>query len=78
MFRIFFLFRPANDDYTSDSLQMVKDKIYINLFDEVVIDMLAVRFSLYIHSFPFSFIKNEFQTGCAFHTFFKKSSMLLT
>ncbi|XP_066919925.1 coiled-coil and C2 domain-containing protein 2A-like [Clytia hemisphaerica] len=34
-------FKPPNDDYNTDSLQMVKDKIYINLFDEVVIDMLA-------------------------------------
>lgn len=34
-------FKSPNNDYTTDSLQMVKDKIYVNLFDEVVVDMLV-------------------------------------
>ncbi|XP_065666713.1 coiled-coil and C2 domain-containing protein 2A isoform X3 [Hydra vulgaris] len=33
-------FKPPNNDYSSDSLHLVKDKIFINLFDEVMIDLL--------------------------------------
>ena len=46
-------FRPPNNDYTSDSLQLVKDKIFINLFDEVIIDMLVVCFFLFFLNFYF-------------------------
>ncbi|XP_064626685.1 coiled-coil and C2 domain-containing protein 2A-like isoform X3 [Lineus longissimus] len=33
-------FRPPNNDFTSTNLQTVKDVIYFNLFDEVVVDVL--------------------------------------
>ncbi|XP_070555815.1 coiled-coil and C2 domain-containing protein 2A-like isoform X3 [Ptychodera flava] len=33
-------FKPPNNDYSSASLQTCKDLVYLNLFDEVVVDML--------------------------------------
>ncbi|XP_071499381.1 coiled-coil and C2 domain-containing protein 2A-like [Diadema antillarum] len=33
-------FKAPNNDYSSSNLQTVRDQIYMNLFDEVVIDML--------------------------------------
>ena len=37
---VLFLNRAPNNDYSPSNLQGVKDVIYFNLFDEVVIDML--------------------------------------
>jgi len=34
-------FKAPNNDYSTDNLQKIKDKIYVNLFDEVIIDMIA-------------------------------------
>ena len=37
-------FRAPNDDFSSTNLQTVNDNIYLNLFDEVVIDIQQVIF----------------------------------
>ena len=34
--------RAPNNDYSTENLQTVKENIYINLFDEVIVDMLQV------------------------------------
>lgn len=34
--------RPPNDDYSPANLQTVNDVIYLNVFDEVVVDILQV------------------------------------
>ena len=34
--------RAPNNDYSTESLQTVKELIYINLFDEVIVDMNQV------------------------------------
>ena len=36
--------RAPNDDYTTSNLQTVNDNLYLNLFDEVVVDIQQVRF----------------------------------
>eukprot|EP00112_Aurelia_sp_Birch-Aquarium-sp1_P013608 Seg2891.1 transcript_id=Seg2891.1/GoldUCD/mRNA.D3Y31 product="Coiled-coil and C2 domain-containing protein 2A" protein_id=Seg2891.1/GoldUCD/D3Y31 len=33
-------FRAPNNDYSTENLQTVKENVYINLFDEVIVDML--------------------------------------
>ena len=43
----FFLFRAPNDDYSTSNLQTVNDNIYLNLFDEVVVDIQQVTFVEY-------------------------------
>lgn len=41
---IFFLFhRAPNNDYSPETLQTVNDVVYLNLFDEVVFNILQVR-----------------------------------
>ena len=36
-------YRAPNDDLRPESLQTCKDNIYLNVFDEVVVDALEVR-----------------------------------
>lgn len=38
--------RAPNGDYSTASLQSVKDDVYINIFDEVLYDILEVSFQL--------------------------------
>ena len=38
----FSLSRAPNDDYSPAALQSVQDYIYLNLFDEVIVDILEV------------------------------------
>ena len=38
--------RAPNDDLRPESLQTCKDNIYLNVFDEVIVDALEVRFQL--------------------------------
>ena len=43
MFNMFFyLWRAPNDDYTPANLQTVTDNLYLNLFDQVLIDIQEV------------------------------------
>ena len=39
--------RAPNGDYSTASLQSVKDDVYINVFDEVLYDILEVGFQPY-------------------------------
>lgn len=44
MFFVLFLFcRAPNNDYSPENLQTVNDVVYLNLFDEVVFNILQVR-----------------------------------
>lgn len=36
-------YRAPNEDYTPGNLQTVTDNIYLNLFDQVLIDIQEVR-----------------------------------
>ena len=48
MFFILFLFcRAPNNDYSPENLQTVNDVVYLNLFDEVVFNILQVRNEFY-------------------------------
>ena len=38
----FYLWRAPNDDYTPANLQTVTDNLYLNLFDQVLIDIQEV------------------------------------
>ncbi len=38
----YFRFRAPNNDYSTTNLETVNDIIYINLFDEYVVDVVAV------------------------------------
>ena len=37
-----FEFRAPNNDYSSNKLQSVKDEVFINLFDENLVDLAQV------------------------------------
>ena len=39
-------FSAPNEDYSPGNLQQINDNIYLNLFDEVVVDIQEVRDSL--------------------------------
>ena len=41
-FFFFTVSRAPNDDYSPAALQSVQDYIYLNLFDEVIVDILEV------------------------------------
>ena len=40
VFNITHLYRPTNNDFSPSNLQMITDAIHINMFDEVLIDIL--------------------------------------
>ena len=42
-------FKAPNSDYSASNLQTVNDIIYLNLFDEVIVDMLQVRTKYFIY-----------------------------
>lgn len=42
VFDLFNLFRAPNGDYSTHSLQSVKDEVFINVFDEVLHDAVEV------------------------------------
>ena len=41
---MFLFFRAPNNDYSPETLQTVNDVVYLNLFDEVVFNILQVRY----------------------------------
>ena len=48
MFHLFLFCRAPNNDYSPETLQTVNDVVYLNLFDEVVFDILQVRCQFHI------------------------------
>lgn len=43
LFVLFLFCRAPNNDYSPENLQTVNDVVYLNLFDEVVFNILQVR-----------------------------------
>ena len=46
-----FFCRAPNNDYSPETLQTVNDVVYLNLFDEVVFNILQVRYHFHITFF---------------------------
>lgn len=63
--------RPPQDDYSATNLQTVGDVLYLNLFDEYIVDVNQVRTSLSVLNDSWSVVSTVLKScfSCLFSLF---------